>query len=42
MITVIKELERNPQEELMESVIIEKLNEFIRDYNKKVGSEDGT
>ena len=41
MITVIKELERNPQEELMESVIIEKLNEFIRDYNKKVGSEDG-
>jgi len=38
---VIKELERNPQEELMDSVIISKLNELIRDYNKKVGIEDG-
>jgi hypothetical protein len=38
---MIKELKRNPQEELKDSVIISKLNELIRDYNKKVGIEDG-
>ena len=38
---MIKELERNPQEELMESVIISKLNELIRDYNKRIGIEYG-
>ncbi len=36
---MIKELEHNPQEELMDAVIIIKLNELIRDYNNRVGSD---
>ncbi len=39
---MIKELKHDPQEELMDAIMITKLNELIRDYNKRVGDEGGT
>jgi len=40
MITVIKELDdRNPRDL---SEVVRKINEFIRDYNKRVGVEHGS
>ena len=39
---MIKELEHDPQEELTDAIMITKLNELIRDYNKRIGDEDET
>ncbi len=39
---MIKEITRSEYESVHDSIIKDKLNELIRDYNKRVGIEDGT
>jgi len=40
--TVIREIEHDEYESVHDFIIKSKLNELIRDYNKKVGIEDET
>jgi len=39
---VIKEIPYSEYDSVIDASMKQKLNELIRDYNKKIGDEDGT